>query len=329
MDPAEVTLESCFSRSHGLGMGAAASALLGTMAFLVHESSNSLPSNQLMFARGCLGSLWLIPLLRARPRRWAWSPWLVGRCAFAGVSILCFAYNLKHVDVGVAEILFAQSTAFTLLLSKRTLGEVPTRLEFLGSGLLIASIFVLFSTETSKISPHVLVVGLLGASSAACANLALRKVARSHSPGAVVGAFSLTLAGLSWMLPGPDWHVPSGTEWGWLLAIAGCGVAGHLAMALAFRGLTAVKGNLLLLFSAVIGVLLDVLFGDATASLDEVKAFGLALLGLLAARTFHPSQSPDETGHSRRRSGGREAGRHTGDGGRPCNARDASERFVE
>jgi drug/metabolite transporter (DMT)-like permease len=286
------------AQEHRLGKGVAAAlgsaALMTCMAALVHVSGATLPSGQLLAARGFVAVLALLPVARRQGigrvfRRDATALW--ARCAAGLGSIFCYFWTLQQVNVGGATALADTAPLFVLLSSALILRERPRAATVTASLLAVSGAVLVHQPWRSELSTRVALVGLLGAFFAGLAYASLRAAAGKFGRELVVwclGWFMIAggLATLS------EWRTPQGSAgWAAILGVGLFGLLGQLALTTAYRDLPASLASTLGLSGLLFSVVFDVVLGGARPVALELAGYALVLLGGLGA-TLIVSRAP-------------------------------------
>jgi drug/metabolite transporter (DMT)-like permease len=282
----------------GLGYMVQAALAFAVMSLFVKLASRSLPTLEIVFARGVI-TLAIASLVLWRARltpfvgewRLLFTRGLVGSCA-----MICFYAAVVHLPLAEATVIHQTAPLFTAMLAawllhERLTGRIVVSLLGAFTGVvMIARPQSLFggaaTAAENTASLQFAFVALLGASLSAVAYVTVRRLGRSESPLVVVFWLPLLTIPVSAPFALPAWVWPDATTWLWLLGI---GVSTQFAQVSLTKGLareaagkaTAV-GYLQVAFATVFGALIFGSWPDAWSWTGMV----LIVLALLFALLF-------------------------------------------
>jgi drug/metabolite transporter (DMT)-like permease len=239
----------------GAVAGLLASTCFALMGLLVHLASSSIPTGEMVFARGLAGLLILAVVcgssLRTVLRADAWMVW--ARSFFGAASVLLFYANLRQTSVGNASVMVNLSPIFVIGLMLLLWQKIPSRLEICAVLLAVIGAILLKVADMTAMSATVMATGCLGALLAAGAYLSLKEAASRYPSSVIVWCFSLFMM-LAGLLPGIEaWRMPVGVEWFMVAGSAVMGLAGQLLFTVSFRYLPTTSAVTLSLASALLG----------------------------------------------------------------------------
>ncbi|HEX6810371.1 MAG TPA: DMT family transporter [Planctomycetota bacterium] len=259
----------------GLGYMAQSAFWFAVMSTLVKLASETLPTMQIVFLRGCITLLiaglvlWRAGLkpLGTRPRL------LLVRGLIGSCALVCFYAAIVHMPLAEATVIHQTAPLFTAFLAALLLHErLQTRvLVSIGTCLIgvlmIARPGTLFGAAETVFDWHYALIALLGALLSALAYVTVRSLGQTESPLVVVFYFPLMTVPLTAPFALPVWVWPDGTGW---LVLLGIGVSTQLAQVAMTKGLareaagraTAI-GYLQVAFATLFGALVFGVWPDA------------------------------------------------------------------
>ncbi len=235
----------------------------GMVGIVRHVSETSgLHAFELAFFRNLFGLLFMLPWLMhtgfggLKTRRLGL---YTVRGVFSILAMLSWFWAVTVMPLAEATALSFTTPIFTTILAALVLGEVvrirrwtATVVGFLGTLLILRPGFV-------EVSPAALAV-LFGAACIAAAIVAMKILARTESPNAIVTYMVLFLTPLSLPPALFVWQWPAAETWPWLVALGAVATAAHLCVTRAFAAADA----------------------SAVMPLDFVRLPFVALIGYLA-----------------------------------------------
>jgi len=273
------------ARQSGLAYMLQAAFGFAVMSLLVKLASRTLPTMQIVLARGCITlAIASLMLLRARVLPFGTQ---MGLMLFRGLvgsfALICFYGAVVHLPLAEATVIHQTAPLFTALLAAWLLRE-PLEASVLGSialcivgVVLIARPGLLLGGVASADFPwQYAFVGLLGAVLSAFAYVTVRRLGRSENPLVVVFYFPLVTVPVALPFALQEWIWPDAREW---LLLVGIGVTTQYAQIAMTKGLareaagraTAV-GYLQVAFAGLFGA---VVLGDLP---DGWSLLGMALI---------------------------------------------------
>lgn len=221
-----------------------AALAFAVMSLFVKLASRSLPTLEIVFARGVI-TLAIASLVLWRARlspfvaewRLLFTRGLVGSCA-----MICFYAAVVHLPLAEATVIHQTAPLFTAMLAAWVLHErltpriVVSLFGAFTGVVLIARPQALFGgvTVPEHTSLQFAFIALLGAILSAVAYVTVRRLGRSESPLVVVFWLPLLTIPVSAPFALPAWVWPDATTWLWLLGI---GVSTQFAQVSLTKGL--------------------------------------------------------------------------------------------
>lgn len=270
---------------------AASAFFFSLMSLLVKLAGSSLPSNQIVLARGvvCLVLSW------AWLRHHGLKPWgtrplpLLLRGLFGTASLLCFYYTLVTLPFAESVVLQHLNPLFAAVLAAIVLGER------IGARLAIATVFCLAGVlaitrpatlfgagELAANLPALgIAAGIAGAVSSAIVFVLIRSISSREDPMVVVFYFPLVTVPVVLPLALADWVWPTALEW---LILVGVGIATQLGQIHLTRGLALAPAGLassILYLQVALAALWGALFFEEIPDAITLAGAGLIVIGTL------------------------------------------------
>jgi len=269
------------------------SLVFSVMNALAKEVSATIPSSEIAFFRGLIGTLiiWLMMRGSRVPFSREGIPLLVLRGVLGALYLIAYFYTISKIPLTDASILAHLSPFFVILLgaiflrerlSKRALSLLP--LIFAGAFLLIKPF------DYSSYSIYAL-VGLLSAALAAAAGIAIRHLSQKHHTYEIVFYFLATSTLVAIPFMWQDFVLPDLRESAYLLALAVVSLVGQLFLTRAFTHENAVVVEVVRYIGIVYNALWGFLFFAETPDASTVIGGVLVVTGciLLSKR---PAKQP-------------------------------------
>jgi drug/metabolite transporter (DMT)-like permease len=280
--------------ARGVSAALGSALLMTAMAAVVHVSRSTIPSGELLSARGLCAVVLLFPVVRRQGvdaifRREAAALW--ARCAAGVASIYCYFWTLQQTSVGGATALADTAPLFVLTCSAILLKEQVRRVTVIAALVAVCGALLVHEPWRSAISAKVAGVGLFGALFAGMAYASLRAAAGRYGRELVVWCLGwfMIAGGLATF---SDWQVPSSlSHWASLVGVGAFGLVGQLALTTAYRELPAALAATLGLSGLLFGVLFDLLAGRAFPQWIEWGGYLLVLIGGLGATLVEANRS--------------------------------------
>ena len=220
----------------------ASAFFFSVMSLMVKAAGRSLPSQEIVLARGVVTlvlSWWMVRA--AGVYLWGERRWILllrGALGFGALS--CFYFALTRLPIAEATVLHYTNPLWTALLAAVLLRESlsawvlgPILVSFAGV-VLVARPEFLFGGAAAQIDPLGVVVVLIGAILSAGAYVAVREASKTEHHLVIVFYFPLVTVPATLPFAG-GFRWPSGWEWALLL---GVGVSTQIAQIFLTRGLT-------------------------------------------------------------------------------------------
>lgn len=268
----------------GVRYMAAAAFFFSLMSLFVKLAGRTLPTLEIVLARGAVLTVVTGALLRRR----GLSPWgrrkglllLRGLLGFAALT--CFYWAVVHLPLADATVIQYTNPVWTALLAVPLLGEAIHRREAAGVAASLAGVVLiarprfLFGAGPDALDPVHVGVALAGALLSAAAYVTVRKLGETEDPMVIVFWFAWVnlVAAVPVAAPVLEWPTPE--EWLLLLAVGLSTQTAQVAMTEGLKreraGKAMAVGYLQIVFAAAWGLLF---FGDVP---DLWLAAGTALV---------------------------------------------------
>lgn len=247
----------------------------------------SIPSAEMMFARGFVGVVLLTPFVVSEVRSlfhrhsiFVWIRFIAG-----ALAVLALFYNIQINGAGLATAVANLTSLFVILFSIIFLRERLIFSEWIGIILVFLATFMLHSPLGLMINFQGSVIGLLGAFSGAIAIISLKKIANQYSAYLLVWGFCFFCGIISLFCPGPSWFCRS-----WLdvlaLFLAGIlGAAGQIFLTVSYRELPASLASAVTLSAILWSVILESLYFRELLSFPSSLSYLLMAIGLQILNT--------------------------------------------
>ncbi len=278
----------------GLGYMAQSALWFAVMSTLVKLASATMPTMQIVFARGCITLLLAsLVLWRAGLLPFGTRPRLLLSRGFTGsCALVCFYAAVVHLPLAEATVIHQTAPVFTALLAAVLLHERLETRVLVSIGvcllgvLLIARPDWLFGghTASADFPWQYAFVALLGSLLSALSYVTVRQLGRTENPLIVVFWFPLMTVPMTAPFAIPVWVWPDAR--GWLLLL-GIGITTQIAQVAMTRGLqreaagraTAV-GYLQVAFATIFGACVFGVWPDRWSICGMVLILGSLLGGL-------------------------------------------------
>jgi drug/metabolite transporter (DMT)-like permease len=271
-----------------------AALLFGVMSFGTKLAGARLTGAEIAAVRFGLGlvvtlGLWGTGLATIRVPR-SHLGLLILRGAFGGIAVVCFFTAIAHGSVGTATLLNFTSPAFTALFAWIFLRERVS--PWLAVAFLVAGAGVALVWRGSHSGPLSLFgwqsLGLVSAVLAGGAITAIRGLRRYEAVTSWTVFLFFNAIGL--LCAGPvaalAWRWPTPREWGFLVGLTACSVAGQILFTEALAYLTAAASGIIQQLTVVTAFALGALFLHEAVGGLQLAGAALTMVGVVAAARF-------------------------------------------
>lgn len=221
-----------------------------------------IPSSEVAFFRGAIASVIVLAYMYIRGIKFSKEDrkLLVMRGLYGGFGMVCNFIAIVHLKMSDAAILFQLSGIFVLIFAGLFLKERIPR----GSG---KWLLVIFAAVIGMVNPFqyssfnwYALVAILGAALSAAAYTTIRSIAKhgKHSSFEIMAYFLIT-GTIAGALTTPEWVMPAGIQWSYVLAIGAITVFAQFFLTGAFITTNAVVAQ----FLQYVGVFFNAFWGWA------------------------------------------------------------------
>ncbi|RJE87021.1 DMT family transporter [Paenibacillus sp. 1011MAR3C5] len=285
---------------NGVLMALLSSFVFSVMNVLVKEASVTIPSAEIAFYRGLIGTILVVAIMRQQ--RIAFSrkgiPMLAFRGMMGGLYMLAFFYTLAKLPLTDASILAQMAPIFVIVLSALFLKEKISRKSI---GLLLVvflGAFVLLKPNAYSSYSVFAIVGLLSALFSAAASISIRYLSKKHSSYEIVFYFTVTsmLVAIPFMMNhyvSPNWR-----EGMLLLLIGIVSLIGQLFLTKAFTHENAIVVQVVSYFGLMLNAMFGYLLWGETPDAVTVAGGLLIVAGCIGLSFSKPGRSADKTGNN-------------------------------
>jgi drug/metabolite transporter (DMT)-like permease len=274
--------------SSGYLIGLVAAMSYGLMSFLVHMQAGKTAAPQLVFYRGLVTVILLLPFCSKQLSRYftrADGPQLWSRALFGSMSVLCYFYALQGTTSGNANLMFSTTPVFVTALAWIFYSERINFAEAGGVALVVMGNVLLYLPNQGKINSTIWLVGFAGALFASLSLLALGAAAKKHSGATIVWGFGLFSLLFSLLIPEP-WKEIQLQDLPLILLISLLGVFSQLTATHSFKLLkspiAAALGRTSILFSG----LLDIFAAQYQIHFLELLSYVVVLIGVFIVHFY-------------------------------------------
>lgn len=263
----------------GLIYALLSAVLLSTMNLFVKMLGTSMPSGEIAFFRGFIGTIAVLSVMAYKriPFSKEDRGLLVMRGLYGGFGMVCNFIALVHMKMSDATILFQTSGIFVLIFSAVFLKEGVQK----GAGkwllVIFAAVMVMVNPFQYETFTWYALVALLGAALSAAAYATIRSISKhgKHSNFEIMTYFLVTgmMAGL---VTTDNFVMPQGDQWWLILVIGGITVVAQFFLTGAFVTTNAVVAQFLQYIGVFISSFYGYLFFDESLSITTVCA-GIAM----------------------------------------------------
>lgn len=277
------------STARGIFIGLLSAFFFALMALFVRLCKSDANAYQLLFLRA-ISSIAILGIICRKDLLKLVKPgarfiWL--RSLFGGISVLCLFWNLQNAPTAVSVVLSDMSPIFIVIIGYFFLGTRVTLIAFSGIILSIFGVCLLSLPKSSDLSLSVATIGGIGALSAACAYLSLKKVASKYSPFLIVFTFSLVMLLFSLKEIATIPELLTRINLVYALGMALSSLLAQLLMTKSYIVLTAHAASSLTLTSCLWALAFDVLILNTNLTLEMGIAFFIIITGVRLAQHRH------------------------------------------
>jgi drug/metabolite transporter (DMT)-like permease len=269
----------------GLGYALFSAATYGLMSFLVHWNPSDHPVEQLIFLRGMISILLLLPFCYRELGKYfgpsCLSLWVRALAGSGGV--ICYFYTLQGTTSANANVLFSSSPIYVVALSWIFFREKLGRLELFGISCIVLGNVLLYLPNRSSIPLWVWVVGSGGAVFASIAYLSLGAATKKYSSSLIVFGFALTSTLVAFAIPTSPWLPLAKSDAAFLITVSLLGLLSQVSATLSFAHLKSSVATSIGRSSILFSGLLDIFVGHYRPHLFEWASYLVVILGIYLA----------------------------------------------
>lgn len=213
-------------------------ALLAIMGAIIKHLSDTLSTEQIVFARNLTALLVLLPLLsrsgfeavKTRHIRWHLMRGLVGISA-----MYCYFWALGHLPLTEAFLVKLSGPLFMPLLAWWWLREPMNSRSWVALGVGFFGVIITLNPDSENTLNIAALVALTGAVLAALAKVTIRRMSATESSQTIVFYFALIGTLLTAPASGLNWQPVPTQAWPWIVALGIIATLGQLALTHAYR----------------------------------------------------------------------------------------------
>jgi drug/metabolite transporter (DMT)-like permease len=280
------------NNSKGVFFALLAAASYGLMSFLVHRNPGGHPVEQLIFLRGILTLLVLLPFcyqdLHFYFRKSGFSLWVRSLAGAGGV--VCYFHALQGTTSANANVLFSSSPIFVVILSWLLFREKLSRREFFGVGVIVLGNLLLYLPNRSSMPFWVWASATGGALFASVAFLSLGKATKKYSSSLIVVGFAVASSALALVLPTKPWLELVQQDGIFLFTVSFLGLFSQWAVTKSFANLNSSVATALGRSSILFNGILDVTVARYHPHWLEWFSYFLVLTGIYLSNTRNPKR---------------------------------------
>ncbi|MFF2888386.1 DMT family transporter [Paenibacillus sp. NPDC057967] len=280
---------------NGVLMALLSAFVFSVMNVLVKEASATIPSAEIAFYRGLIGTLLIVAMMRQQ--RIAFSrkgvPMLAFRGMMGGLYMLAFFYTLAKLPLTDASILAQLAPIFVIVLSALFLKEKISRNSIWLLLVVFLGAFILLKPNAYSSYSVFAIVGLLSALFSAAASISIRYLSKKHSAYEIVFYFTVTsmLVAIPFMMKhyvSPNWR-----EVALLLLIGIVSLIGQLFLTKAFTHESAIVVQVVSYFGLMLNAMFGYLLWGETPDAATITGGLLIIAGCIGLSLWKPGHSAE------------------------------------
>lgn len=271
--------------SLGVFYALSAAASYGLMSYLVHWNPSVFPPGEMIFFRGALTLLILVPFHFRELSKYfrSDSKFLWIRSLTGAVGVLCYFYILQGTVSANANFIYSSSPVFVSVMAWIFFRERITLREFVGIALVVIANVLLYLPNRTTVQPWVWIVGFTGAFCASFAFLSIGAAIKKYSSSLIVIGFAAASMVLAWLYPGAEWKSINPSEFVFLFIVGILGIISQLAATQSFAYLKSPVATTLGRTSLLFSGLLDIFAAGYRPHALEWTSYLVVLLGVYLA----------------------------------------------
>ena len=268
---------------NGIGFALVTGFFVGLMGFFVHKAKGDYQFLDILLHRSIFLCLVLLPFAikhsKSLFKKESFFIW--PRCFFGCAAMLCFFLTLQNTHVGIAILLANLSPVLVILLGILLLKEEFNTSALFGSALIIAAVALLGNPSASDISLKIILIGLLGSFLKTLAFLSLRKAAVKLNPYLIVWMLSFIVLIVILFLGAKPSKLINNWDSLTLINISVISLLMQISLTFAYKKIEASFAVVLILTSALWGMICEILFLNYRPTLTELAFCVLLILGII------------------------------------------------
>ncbi len=269
-----------------------AAASYGLMSFFVNRNPSEHPVEQLIFLRGMLTLLVLLPFcyqdLPLYLKKSGLSLWIRSLAGAGGV--VCYFHALQGTSSANANVLFSSSPIFVVTLSWLLFREKLSKRELFGVGVIVIGNLLLYLPNRSSMPLWVWATATGGALFASVAFLSLGKATKKYSSSLIVVGFAVASSTLALALPSKPWLEHAQHDALFLFTVSFLGLFSQWAVTKSFANLNSSVATALGRSSILFNGILDVTVASYHPHWLEWISYLLVLTGIYYSHTRWPAK---------------------------------------
>jgi len=271
----------------------AAALSYGAMSFYVHANPYFYSAEQLVFYRGTLSALCLLPFCyRDLGRYFEKKGHMLWVRSLSGASaVICYFYALQGTASANANLLFSCSPVFVCLLSWIFFREKITKPEALGIAFIILGNIFLYIPQHNPIPLWVGAVGTIGAFLASIAYLSLGKATKTYSSALIVFGFSLTSVILALLYPGSAWTPVHSIGLPYILFVSLLGLLSQFLSTKSFTYLKSPVAAAIGRSSIIFSAFLDISIAHYSPAVLEILSYFTVIVGIYIVHRYRAKKT--------------------------------------
>lgn len=271
--------------SLGVFYALSAAASYGIMSYLVHWNPSVLPPGEMIFFRGVLTLLILVPFHFRDVSKYFQrnSKFLWIRSVTGAVGVLCYFYILQGTVSANANFIYSSSPVFVSVMAWLFFRERISWREFLGIALVVIANILLYLPNRTAVEAWVWIVGFAGAFCASFAFLSIGEAIKKYSSSLIVIGFAAASLVLALLYPGAPWKSIEFHDFIFLSIVGILGLISQLAATQSFAYLKSPVATTLGRTSLLFSGLLDIFAAGYRPHPLEWVSYLVVLLGVYLA----------------------------------------------
>ena len=230
------------------------------MAFAVHITPLDIPASEITFFRAACSVLILLPFASRHKSQWLEKSSIIlwVRSLIGSISVLCFAWNLQHTSVGLANTLFNLAPIAVVLIGAAASLESVSLGRFFQVALVVVASAIFWHGSRQQAGALIWTVGIVGMIAAGSAYTMLKLLPSSWSATDITWCLNVALLPVALILKNGSWNIPDARSAVLLASICILSVASNTLANISFRHIELSTAAALVPSSIIWGVGMDV-----------------------------------------------------------------------